>query len=421
MTLFPELAPPPRRERTTFRDNAKLPIHSWFKYSAGFSADWVVERLRRNPDFRVIGDPFAGSGTTLIASALEGRESYGFESHPFVYRVAEAKLKALELDSETFLLRSKDFIDIIGDSDASEEVLGNELMLRIFDPTNLQKIARMRSAVDNLGRDGYDSVLWLAVMATLRSASHVGTASWQYVLPNKSKMKVSDATAALSIRLLQFRDDIVLAQSIIKSNAHISSLDSRHPDNANGIQCDALITSPPYANNFDYADATRIEMTFLGEVSKWGDLQSTVREHIVRSSTQHVSPYKRRSVELFEEPILQPISVKLRKAYDKMAELKKIRAGKKDYDAMIAYYFYDMAHCLTTSRRMLREGGRAYFVIGDSAPYGVHIPVEEFLGDLALSLGFRDWKFAKERDRNIKWKNRKHDHPLKEGFLVLRG
>ena len=32
-----------------------------------------------------------------------------------------------------------------------------------------------------------------------------------------------------------------------------------------------VITSPPYANNYDYADATRLEMAFMGEIRGWGD------------------------------------------------------------------------------------------------------------------------------------------------------
>ena len=38
-----------------------------------------------------------------------------------------------------------------------------------------------------------------------------------------------------------------------------------------------VITSPPYANNYDYADATRLEMAFMGEIRGWGDLQETVQ------------------------------------------------------------------------------------------------------------------------------------------------
>ena len=37
-------------------------------------------------------DPFAGSGTTLIAAENVGVESYGVEAHPFVSRMARAKL-----------------------------------------------------------------------------------------------------------------------------------------------------------------------------------------------------------------------------------------------------------------------------------------------------------------------------------------
>jgi hypothetical protein len=61
------------------------------------------------------------------------------------------------------------------------------------------------------------------------------------------------------------------------------------------------------------------------------------------------------------------------------------------------------------------------FVIGDSAPYGVYVPVIEWFGKLALAAGFESWSFEKLRDRNIKWKNRKHRVPLCEGHLWVRG
>ena len=31
---------------------------------------------------------------------------------------------------------------------------------------------------------------------------------------------------------------------------------------------DLVVTSPPYANNYDYADATRLEMTFLRDIAR---------------------------------------------------------------------------------------------------------------------------------------------------------
>ena len=44
------------------------------------------------------------------------------------------------------------------------------------------------------------------------------------------------------------------------------------------------------------------------------------------------------------------------------------------------------------------------------------------MGELAcLASGFKSFTFRKTRDRNIKWKNRKHTVPLHEGHLLVEG
>ena len=97
------------------------------------------------------------------------------------------------------------------------------------------------------------------------------------------------------------------------------------------------------------------------------------------------------------------------------------RGGKKTYNNMIACYFLDMAQTWKALRRVCAAPSEVCFVIGDSAPYGVYVPVIEWFGKLALAAGFESWSFEKLRDRNIKWKNRKHRVPLCEGHLWVRG
>lgn len=88
---------------------------------------------------------------------------------------------------------------------------------------------------------------------------------------------------------------------------------------------------------------------------------------------------------------------------------------------MVAAYFADMALVFNGLRNACRDGSRVCFVVGDSAPYGVYVPVERWLGDLAVANGFKSYSFHKLRDRNTKWKNRKHTVPLHEGHLWIEG
>jgi DNA modification methylase len=193
--------------------------------------------------------------------------------------------------------------------------------------------------------------------------------------------------------------------------------DARHCASVPDAWCDLVVTSPPYANNYDYADATRLEMCFFGDIRGWGDLQSTVRERLVRACTQHVSRYADQAADALRSNLLAPVRKELSAVFARLDAEREQHGGKKPYHAMIAYYFLDMADVWQALRRVVRQGGEVCFVIGDSAPYGIHVPVDRWLGELAVSAGFRSWRFEKIRDRNTKWKNRKHRVPLHEGRL----
>ena len=88
---------------------------------------------------------------------------------------------------------------------------------------------------------------------------------------------------------------------------------------------------------------------------------------------------------------------------------------------MIACYFLDLAQVWLALRRVCKSPSDVCFVIGDSAPYGTYVPTIDWLGKLAVAAGFQSFAFTKTRDRNIKWKNRKHRVPLCEGQLWVKG
>jgi DNA modification methylase len=407
----------------TFTDNMKLPIHRWFRYSAGFSAAWVEELITELKP-KTILDPFAGSGTVAIVADKLGVNSYGIEAHPFVYRLAKGKL-SWNVDIHEFLEAIAEIKHIAANLQLELPEKIPTLLTKCYTDETLIKLFKIKQAylevAPNLSEE-LQSLIFLTICAILRSSSYAGTAQWQYILPNKRKAKIYEPFTALDNRIALMQEDMHYMQSIANASQAIFI-----QDDARGLESipdkiiDLSIASPPYANNYDYADATRLEMTFWGEINSWGDLQEAVRKFLIRSSSQHASKERLCLDTLIANSILEPIQNELIPVCQKLEKVRKTKGGKKAYHTMVAAYFTDMASVFNALRRVTTSDGKICFIIGDSAPYGVYVPVEKWLGKLAIAAGFGSWHFEAIRQRNVKWKNRKHNVPLHEGQLWIEG
>lgn len=409
-----------RGRSSTFLDNMRLPIHRWFRYSAGFSAEWVKEELASRKEPPRVLDPFLGSGTTCLACDESGVSSIGLESHPFVRRVAQSKLSYCS-DVGQFLGRAQEAF-VFADRAVARTDRYPALIQKCFSPDTLNYLDRFRQAVE-AGQDGSPEaeLLWLTLVCTLRAVSEAGTAPWQYVLPGRRKTTPPAPPIALRKTIEMMATDMSWMARRATVLATIQADDARHCATVPDGWATLVLTSPPYANNYDYADATRLEMSFFGEVQGWGDLQDHVRKYLVRACSQHVPPGSVDLAAILESPELKPIRGEIVDVCGRLSELRSERGGKKTYNNMVACYFLDMARVWQALRRCCDRSAEVCFVIGDSAPYGVHVPVIDWLGRLALSAGFDRWEFRKLRDRNVKWKNRKHRVPLCEGQLWVYG
>jgi len=399
----------------------RLPVHRWFRYSAGFSAEWVksVVAARDDGQQRVL-DPFVGSGTTCLACDEIGVPSIGLEAHPFVIRVARTKL-GYTADVERFTRLAAEAV-ARARSLATEVPSTSALMGKCFSPESLAALEQLRAAIEQADDGSPEaSLLWLALVTSLRPASEAGTAPWQYVLPGRRKTVPLDPAIIFRRIVDMFAADMKAMVRVATPLARIENDDARECRSVPDGWATLVITSPPYANNYDYADATRLEMTFLREISGWGDLQEAVRRHLVRACSQHVPPG---SVDLdatLAHADLAPIRDEISEVCRQLSEVRLEKGGKKTYNNMVACYFLDMARVWKALRRACATPSEVCFVLGDSAPYGVYVPVAEWHGRLAVAAGFTGWTFEKLRDRNTKWKNRKHRVPLCEGRLWVQG
>jgi hypothetical protein len=407
------------KNSSTFVENMRLPVHRWFRYSAGFSAQWAESVIQSEGARRVL-EPFAGSGTTLIAAEDAGVEAYGVESHPFVARVARAKLNR-RTDAEAYRALAHSVLRNAKRRKGSVDDYP-PLIRKCYKDEVLEDLDKLRKCVQE-SEDGspLSELVWLTLVSILRLTSHVGTANWQYVLPNKSKKNAIDPFYAFERQLEMFYGDIVESQDIKGPAAKLLQADARTCEGVPDGFADLVITSPPYPNNYDYADATRLEMTFMREIAGWGDLQQSVRKHLVRSCSQHVPEKSGKLDEILSASELSPIKSEIEAVCNELAKIRLTKGGKKTYHLMVACYFLDLAKVWHALRRACASPSQVCFVVGDSAPYGVYVPVHDWLGRLGIAAGFSDFSFERVRDRNTKWKNRKHRVPLCEGRLWMRG
>lgn len=411
------------KNSSTFVNNMSLPVHRWFRYSAGFSAQWVDKVILENTNDidATIFDPFVGSGTVLLSSELAGYKSYGIDSHPFVSKITSAKLHWRK-DIDTFINFASEILNEAKRIDGEVEKYP-PLIHKCFTEEKLKELDSLKTTLESKENKTPEYELtWLALTSILRKVSHVGTAQWQYVLPQKSKKNPLEPFPAFKTQIRIMAEDMAFMQSrALGPTAEFYQEDARSCESIKPNSIDLVITSPPYANNYDYADAARLELSFYGEVKKYSDLQKKVRSHLVRSCTQHVSGMQEVWQKMLDDKKLSSIKEEINIVCNKLEKERENHGGRKNYHIMIASYFYDLADVWIALRRLCKDDSKICFVIGDSAPYGIYVPVHEWLGELALSAGFKHYSFEKIRDRNTKWKNRKHNVLLQEGHLWVEG
>jgi DNA methylase len=177
--LFPDAATESGvadRTSSTFVDNMSLPVHRWFRFSAGFSAEWakaVIRDAARDGAKRVL-DPFAGSGTTLLAAEDVGVESAGVEAHPFVFRGAQGKL--LRRGSVDDYLKLAKAVRGRAAKAAGAVPGYPDLIGKCYTPEALAKLHALRMAVEESASDSAAwQLVWLTLAGILRITSCVGT------------------------------------------------------------------------------------------------------------------------------------------------------------------------------------------------------------------------------------------------------
>ena len=368
----------------TFRSNERLPVHRWWPYVQGYSAEFVAGTLREAdlPPGATVLDPFAGSGTTLVEARRAGFRARGAEL--LAPAVLAARVKTdFELDPKSLRRSARARVVRARHRSAGALPFLRET-LRQFSPENLAELTRLRDSLPPEGAPEADA-LRLAFGRILIPSSRLHRS------PCLGYRRSSAAPGPgpydrFDSAILEMADDLE-AEAVHESRwgpaAQIERADARTADWPSQSVSLAL-TSPPYVNGMDYVMNYKVDLAWMGYVRSYADLAALRAAEVSCDNLPRSETARYLGVHESPDPWLAEILPRIR---DNVARKGSYR--RADMHAVVHRYFADLAPVLERVYRALRPGGRFVLVVGDSLLAGAYVPGDLILARMGERMGYR--------------------------------
>lgn len=385
------------------------PFHRWFNFIAGFSPEFVhacCAEIDGEVD-AILLDPFAGCATAPLVASQRGLRAIGFDAHPVFARIGRAKL------ASHLFLQELDWIE-----KAIKEGLENPKPLSLLASAPLIFLSKLLpedslkmliGARESLKKNKlFESDLAFLVLSKIVELCSHSQTDGIYKAPTSRKKALSPFEACNKVTEM-IRTDLN-SHSVFNYHQQASIIfnSSEAMSEVEDESISIVVTSPPYLNNFDYAEMTRMLLYFWEIATSWADITDKVRSKLIVNTTTALRGHKAKQ-DMYRSNIHNQIHTHLDVIVEQLREQRKIKAGKKEYDFLIYPYFSQMTRVLGECYRSMKQNAPIHIMIADSALYGVHISTPQILEKILDSLSFRNIKCSLIRQRGHRWILAKRD------------
>ena len=367
----------------TFRSNEALPVHRWWPYVQGYSAEFVAGVLDAAPDGppRTVLDPFAGSGTTLVEARRHGARAWGTELLAPAVLAARVKTR-LELDPVRLDRAARQLL-----VRATRRARGPLPFLREtrrqFSATALDELTRLRDALPAEGTPLADA-LRLAFGRILIPSSrlHRSPCLGYDRRPRPDGpgpfARFREAVGAMAEDLRALHDE----RPRLGPPAVVDRRDAREGDWPERA-VDLAVTSPPYVNGMDYVMNYKVDLAWLGYAGSYAELAALRQREVACDNLPRAATRAFLGTEAPPDPWLKEILPRIRENVRRKGSYRR-----DDMHAVVHRYFADLLPVLAAVHRALRPGGRFVVVVGDSLLAGTYVPGDLLLARMGASLGY---------------------------------
>ncbi len=409
------------RKLVSYQGNKGAIVHGWIKYREGFSAQLVEDLLQEfgiEPGRKIL-DPFGGSATTLLVAKSMGIDAVGIEIMSICHLAWDAKSLFQEYNLDELRAIRKQLV-ATQPTEIDTRFPHIAITESAFSSETEQAIMFYTQWIENLyASESTKTLFRLLITSILEEVSYTRKDGqylrWDYrsnKVRERNRIRVSQGKRP--IRKVDFgplpsvKDallgafDIVIGdirklqaltfrsgqQEMIHGNS-LFVLPTFDPD-----QFDAVITSPPYCNRYDYTRTYALELAYLGE----GDDIFNLRQSQLSCTVEN-----RPKLEALEEHyksigqheryqrILRTVQDNL--AFQEINQALQTRWERGDMNnrgvlRMVEGYFTELTFIFAELLRTCKPGAQVAFV-NDNVRYGGEvIPVDLLTTDLATTLGF---------------------------------
>jgi DNA modification methylase len=398
------------RQLVSFQANKNRSSYRWFKYKEAFSATLVEKLLQDRGIFNGhILDPFAGSGTALFAANNLGLDTTGIELLPIGVEIMGARQSLKGFTFDDFAVLDRWRLTQPWNQSSSRSTLG---VLKITDgaysPANLEAIERYLAMLANEPTH-VQIVLRFALLCILESISYTRK-DGQYLrwdarsgrphgVKPFNKGIILDFDQAITAKLseiiydTQLHDEQTELFDTQQLNATLGQLNILHGSCLHELQnlpsnsFDAVLTSPPYCNRYDYTRTYALELALLGVT---GDALIALRQEMLSCTVENrpkalleINPDWHTAIEAANSQFLLQVILE---HLNNQKERKLI--NNTGIPRMVRGYFYEMACVIFECLRVLKPGA-PLLMVNDNVRYaGASISVDLILSDIAEKLGF---------------------------------
>ena len=401
LSINPELT----RKAVSYQGNQRVPGLRWMKYKEGFSRGLVEHALDTYRPSAIL-DPFAGIGTTPLIAASRGIRATGVEIMPVGVLAATAIAEAANGVSKHELESAgASLLDAVTSREdlPSEHAFPHVRITEAAFPSETEAaIARVREFLGTVDDDSIRTMLNFACMSVLEAVSYTRKDGqylrWDYRSGRALRGRVNKGPIlpfeqALGERLFEMIQDMgPLKQEFGGAEPEFltgSSLELLRglPDGS----FDMVMTSPPYANRYDYTRTYALELAWLGYDNE--DF-SALRQQLLSATVENKSKLE------WLEQTYEPDSAVLEHAvgmYDGQGAVHEVldilrehveELGNRHVIRLIEGYFLEMSLIVAELGRLVRPGGTVVMVNDNVQYHGEEVPVDLILSDYAEQSGF---------------------------------